>query len=460
MNPKTEFSSLLISAEILKALNLLKYDHMTQIQSMTLPYILDKKDIIAQAKTGTGKTAAFGIGVLAKLDLSVQHVQGLVLCPTRELADQISQEIRKLASFMPNVRVFTLCGGKPFSIQAESLYRGVHIVVGTPGRIIDHMQRKTLDLRQIHTLVLDEADRMLDMGFNEAITEIIEKTPKQRQTLLFSATYPKSIRKISNAIQNKPVEIIIDSAQEEQRISQLFYEIKEKEREVKLLELLQHYKPESVIIFCNTKVKCSELLNSLTKAGFTALAIHGDLEQREREQILIQFANHSCTILVATDVAARGLDIDNIAMVINYELARSPEVHVHRIGRTGRAGNTGLALSLFVAAERHHLVSIEEYQKYPVEHATAIDLNIDPNYQQQSKMMTLCINGGKKQKLRAGDILGALTGANGIIGEQVGKIHIGEYYSYVAIIRAVAKKACIYLRENKIKGKTFKIQVM
>jgi ATP-independent RNA helicase DbpA len=460
MTTEIEFSSLRISAQMHKALNLLKYTQMTPIQSKVLPYILDKKDILAQAETGTGKTVAFGIGVLSKLDLRLQHIQGLILCPTRELAAQISHEMRRLAIFMPNVRVLTLCGGKPFNVQVASLERRVHIVVGTPGRILDHIQRGTLQVTQINTLVLDEADRMLDLGFYATITEIIQITPKQRQTLLFSATYPKAIKKISNALQNKPVEISLSSTPAEQGISQLFYPIKESARDATLLALLQHYQAKSVIIFCNTKIKCAEILNKLTKAKFTTLAIHGDLEQREREQILIQFSNNSCTILVATDVAARGLDIDNIEIVINYELSGSPEVHIHRIGRTGRAGNSGLALSLFVAAERHKLQSIEDYQQQPLNYGTVESLTIDPNYQPQANMVTLCLNGGKKQKLRAGDILGALTSSSNIVSKQVGKINIGDYYSYVAIERTVAPNAVIYLREHKIKGKSFKIYIV
>lgn len=454
------FQSIELPNELLKAVDSLGYQKMTPVQAKSLPYILEKRDVLAKAKTGSGKTAAFSLGVLAKIDLSRQGVQALILSPTRELADQLALEIRRLARFMPNVRVLTLCGGKPIRSQVESLQHGAHIVVGTPGRILDHLKRASLKLGNIQTLVLDEADRMLEMGFDDAITEVIKKTPNQRQTLLFSATFPEEIRKTSKKLQKKPIEVTIDSEHERSQFTQLFYEIKKHERNNTLLRLLCHYKPESSIIFCNTKVQCRDVAQLLKGAGYHALAIHGDLEQRQREEILIQFANKSCTILVATDVAARGLDIDNIEAVINYEIARGAETHLHRIGRTARAGLSGLALSMYTSSEVFKLNAIETLQKSPVICDVPESLDDDPNYRPKAGMRTLCLLAGKKQKLRPGDILGALTGDVGLAGQDVGKIHIGDYCSYVAIKNKFAKQACQSLQNHKIKGRNIKAQLV
>jgi len=456
----TAFSMLAITPGMLKTLSSLGYEQMTPIQAKALPDVLNGKDIIAQAMTGSGKTAVFGIGLLAKLDVQQQYVQSLVLCPTRELADQVSQEIRRLARLIPNARILTICGGQAFKKQAAALENGAHIVVGTPGRILDHIKRGTIQLGKMTTLVLDEADRMLDMGFQEEITKIVTKLPSQRQTLLFSATYPDEIQKISKRFLNQPIDIQVDSIHKENSIAQVFYQVNNNERHGALFQVLRHYKPDSSIIFCNTKVKCQEVEVLLKDSGFYALSLHGDLEQRQRDKILIQFANKSCSILVATDLAARGLDIDSIDIVINYELADSAETHMHRIGRTGRAGHSGRAVSLVDGFDSRRIDAIEEYQESPIKFETLESLTLDLDYKQPRQMRTLCIWGGKKQKLRPGDIVGALLGALDMTVDQIGKIHITDTSSYVAVESNLADKAKQSLENGKIKNRKFRVQVM
>ncbi len=436
---------------------------MTPIQAQSLPIVLKGKDLLAQAKTGSGKTAVFGIGLLYKLEAQTYRTQALVLCPTRELADQVSNEIRRLARAMPNTKILTLCGGKPIGPQLASLEQCPHIVVGTPGRILKHLQKGSLKLDRLKTLVLDEADRMLDMGFHEDIMHIINLMPHKRQTLLFSATYPDEIKNISDTIQNDPADVRVEALHNNNKIKQVFYEIQKGERTQTLVALLQHYNPESSVVFCNRKQQCQELADALWQQGFHTLALHGDLEQRERGQVLVQFSNKSSSILIATDVAARGLDIKDLSAVINFELSPDPEIHIHRIGRTGRAGNEGLALSLFMASETAKVNAIENYQKSPVSIKTTSTLTIpehrrQENYRLSPPMITLCINAGRKNKVRAGDILGALTANPDLHGKQIGKIDIFDNLAYVAIERPIAKQALKILMEGKIKGRKFKVK--
>ena len=400
------FTSLPIKPELLTSIELLGYQAMTPIQAQGLPVLLNNRDLLAQAKTGSGKTAAFAIGLLDKLEAQTYQTQALVLCPTRELADQISNEIRRLARTIANTRILTLCGGKPMGLQLASLQRPPHIVVGTPGRILKHLEKGSLQLDHLQTLVLDEADRMLDMGFHEDIMYIIDAMPRARQTLLFSATYPLQIKTISEAIQRDTVDIRVEATHHNKKIKQVFYEVTKGERTRVLVALLQHYQPESSLVFCNRKQQAQELSDSLWQQGFHALALHGDLEQFERDQVLVQFANKSSSILIATDVAARGLDIKDLTAVINYELSPDPEVHIHRIGRTGRAGNTGLALSLFMASEQFRVDAIAKYEDNAVKPESTARLKTRENFRLSPPMVTLCINGGRKDKLRAGDILG------------------------------------------------------
>ena len=452
----TAFSTLSLAPAMLENLESLGYHTMTPIQAQSLPVILAGQDIIAKAKTGSGKTAAFAIGLLDKLDVKQFSTQALVLCPTRELADQVAKEIRRLARFTHNVKVLTLCGGVSIGPQLGSLERGAHIVVGTPGRIVDHLGKGSLSLQGLRQLVLDEADRMLEMGFSDALETVLQACPLQRQTLLFSATYPEAIKKISAHCQHDPVSVTVDSLHSNQHIEQHFYELQDaSQKQSAVLTLLAHYQPQNSIVFCNTKQQCDEVSTDLRAAGISALALHGDLEQRDRDQTLVRFANKSCSVLVATDVAARGLDIKDLDAVINIELSRDPEVHVHRIGRTGRAGETGLALSLIAPNEVPRLNRLEDYvqQTLTLEHLPVTQQN---PAELQPQMVTLCIDGGRKDKLRPGDILGALTKDAGLTGDNIGKIDIFDFCAYVAVNTAVAKKALQHLQQGKLKGRKFK----
>ncbi|MGY3853330.1 ATP-dependent RNA helicase DbpA [Aeromonas aquatilis] len=451
----SEFSSLNLSPALQENLTSLGYLQMTPIQAQSLPLVLEGKDLIAKAKTGSGKTAAFALGLLSRLNVNRVDVQALVLCPTRELADQVATEIRRLARALPNVKLVTLCGGTPTAPQSATLSFGAHIAVGTPGRILKHLEQGTLELSSLETLVLDEADRMLDMGFGEDINRVISYAPERRQTLLFSATYPEGIAQMSRGVQRNPVEVSVESLHEGSAIEQKLYEVPFGQRLDALTWLLSHYQPSSCVVFCNTKRACNDVADHLAAKGFSALALNGDLEQRERDQVLVRFANGSATILVATDVAARGLDIKELGAVINYELTYDPEVHVHRIGRTGRAGQQGLALSLYQPNEAQRVNFIEEYQQAPMPlgDLDSIGRDIKPIAPQ---MVTLSIDAGRKTKVRAGDILGALTGEGGIAGADVGKIQISEQYSYVAVKRSVASAALKRLQEGKIKGRSYR----
>ena len=453
-----EFSSLPLKPALLENIESLGYTHLTPIQAETLPYILEGKDVIAQAKTGSGKTAAFGIGLLSRLDFSSFRVQALVICPTRELADQVCKEIRRLARFTQNIKVQSLCGGVPFGPQVGSLEHGVHVVVGTPGRLQEHLRKRSLRLSNLKVLVLDEADRMLDMGFEEVITEVISYAPTHRQTLLFSATYSDPIREISQKFQYKPVSVTIDSSHHDSVIEQRFYQIQKSQRINALGYLLAFHRPESTVVFCNTKRECQDIESALNNSGFSVQALHGDLDQKHRDQVLVRFANNSCSILVATDVAARGLDIKELQAVINYDLPWDPEIYVHRIGRTGRAGKKGLAFSLCTEQELNRVVAIEEYQSIPAKWDEIAPFEMTYEQRFEPPMVTLWIDGGRKDKVRPGDILGAITGATGIEGSDVGKIDVFDAHAYVAIKKNSVDKALVCLKNGKIKGRNFMVR--
>ncbi|CAM5202595.1 RNA helicase OS=Castellaniella defragrans OX=75697 GN=HNR28_001226 PE=3 SV=1 [Castellaniella denitrificans] len=456
----TAFSSLPLSPALLDNLQGLGFEQMTPIQAQSLPLILEGRDLIAQAKTGSGKTAAFGLGVLQNLDVNRLVPQALLVCPTRELAGQVAQELRRLARLIPNVKVLTLCGGAAARPQAESLARGAHLVVGTPGRIQDHLERGRLDLSGLNTLVLDEADRMVDMGFYDDIVAIASHCPVKRQTLLFSATYPDNIRKLSARFLRNPAEVKAEVLHDASRIEQIFYEIEEDERLDAVATLLAHFRPVSTLAFCNTKIRSHDLVERLRSEGIRAQALNGDLEQRERDEILIQFANQSCTVLVATDVAARGLDIQNLGAVINVDVTRDTEVHVHRIGRSGRGDRKGLALSLCSPEEMRWADLVEQYQGAPLKWADLKSLRSKSDRPLRAPMITLCVQGGKKDKLRPGDLLGALTGDGGLAFEQVGKINITEFSAYVALDRQIARQAFSRLSSSTIKGRRFRMRFL
>ncbi len=457
---KNDFSSLNLHADLLKNLSTLNYTQMTAIQAESLPPILEGKDVIAQGQTGSGKTAAFGLGLLNKLEVKRFRIQTLILCPTRELAEQVSKEIRRLARGIHNIKILTLCGGASFGPQIGSLEHGAHIIVGTPGRIEDHLRKGTLNLEHVSTLILDEADRMLDMGFQEAIDNIIDQAPSyHRQTLLFSATFPKGIKSIADRIMRNPIMVKVESTHDNSTIEQHFYKVKDNDQRLHAIQsLLLHHRPESTVIFCNTKIETKEVAEELTADGFDALAIHGDLEQVDRDQALLRFANKSASILVATDVAARGLDIDSLDAVFNYHIAHDHEQHLHRIGRTGRAGKKGIACSLISDKEAFKVATLEEYLGAEIKTEALpnrSELNFEP---MQAPMATLRIDGGKKQKVRAGDILGALTGEHGLKGSDVGKIQLMDNWAYIAIKRELIKTAVSRIANGKIKGRTFRVR--
>ena len=454
------FNTLPLSPSTLRNLEQLGYTQMTPIQAATLPLALAGQDLIAQARTGSGKTAAFALALLSRLDAKRFAVQAMVLCPTRELADQVTTEIRRLARAEDNVKVLSLCGGTPMRPQINSLEHGAHIVVGTPGRLLDHLDRESLDLSALNTLVLDEADRMLDMGFFDDIAYVVNRCPKERLTLLFSATYPEGITKLSAQFMRKPREVMLTEKHAETKIRQRFYEVVENERLHTVGLLLNHYRPVSAIAFCNTKQQCRDLVDVLRAEGFEALALHGDLEQRDRDQVLIQFANRSCTVLVATDVAARGLDIAELEAVINVDVTPDPEVHIHRVGRTGRADKEGSAWSLASMNEMGRVGNIEKMQGREFEWQAVSELTPASDKPLQPPMITLQILGGRKEKIRPGDVLGAMTGEAGLDGSKIGKINVTDMSTYVAVDRAIAREAVSRLSAGKIKGKRVKVRLL
>lgn len=434
---------------------------MTQIQEEALPSILSGNDLIAQAKTGSGKTAAFALGILQKLDVKKFKIQSLVLCPTRELADQVAKELRRLARTIHNVKILTLCGGMPFGPQIGSLEHGAHIVVGTPGRIEEHLRKGNLKLDHLKQFVLDEADRMLDMGFQQSLDNILEYVPKEKQCLLFSATYPEAIKQISERVLNNPDHVIVDSKHNTQSIEQRFYKVQQNKVRLNTLRLLLlSFSKVSSVVFCSTKRETQEIADELKSQGVFALALHGDLEQKQRDQTLVLFANKSYSVLVATDVAARGLDINDLDLVVNYQLPRDVDTYVHRIGRTGRAGSKGLAINLVTENEEYKKAKInDKFDQDFIWHELPPWKNLDKPVIKPD-MVTLQIDGGKKQKVRPGDILGALTAKNGIAGTEVGKIDIFDNSAYVAIKRVVAKKALQQISQHKLKGRSFRVRRM
>ena len=462
MTMPTTFAGLALEPSLRAGLDALGYTTLTPIQAQSLPAILDRRDLIAQAPTGSGKTAAFGLGLLHHIDAGATRTQALVLCPTRELADQVGKQLRKLATGIANLKLSVLCGGIPLAPQLASLAQHApQVVVGTPGRVLELVQKDALDLRGVRTLVLDEADRMLDMGFDEPIRALVKRTPKDRQTLLFSATFPESIHILAQAMLRDPLEVSVDGDAHAPRIETHFFEAEPARRAPQLAALLLQFRPESTVVFCNMRRDTEEVVGSLAHYGFTALALHGDMEQRDRDEVLVRFANRSCNVLVASDVAARGLDIDDIGAVVNYELPTDADTWLHRIGRTGRAGRDGLALSLVASSERNRAALIEQRQGMPLRFERIAPLDGKPRDVPQAAMVTLRIDAGRTDKLRPGDIVGALTGdAGGLAKEAIGKIDVFPTRSYVAVARGEAKHALEQLRAGRIKGRRFRVNAL
>ena len=454
------FDTLPVPPATVANLTRLGYTTMTPIQAATLPLALAGHDLIAQAKTGSGKTAAFGLALLANLNIRRFAVQALVLCPTREMADQVTQELRRLASAEDNIKILTLCGGATMRPQLASLEHGAHIVVGTPGRIMDHLERGSLQLDALNTLVLDEADRMLDMGFFDDIAVVAKQCPAQRQTLLFSATYPDGIAKLSAAFMRAPKEVKLLATHGAGKIRQRFYEVPDEQRLHAVSLLLNHYRPVSTLAFCNTKQQCRDLLQVLLAQGFVALELHGDLEQRDRDQVLVRFANRSCSVLVATDIAARGLDIAQLEAVINVDITPDAATHTHRIGRTARVDEEGWAFSLASMDEMGRVGQIEQALGFTSEWHKLDELHSTSPEPLRPPMSTLQILGGRKEKIRPGDVLGALTKDLGYAGTQIGKINVNEFSTYVAVQRDIAPQVLRKLSSAKVKGRAVKVRLL
>ncbi|MES1205656.1 MAG: ATP-dependent RNA helicase DbpA [Pseudomonadota bacterium] len=467
------FAALGLSASLCQVVAELGFAAPTPVQAQAIPLLLAGRDLIGQSSTGSGKTAAFGLAILQKMSWSKRRPQALILCPTRELCAQVARELRKLGRREAGLAVVILSGGQPMKPQLAALERGVHVAVGTPGRALDHIVRGSLDLTGVATLVVDEADRMLEMGFGAEMEQILSRAPKRRQTIFFSATYPRSIDAMAKAHLDNPQRLTVgESEGPHARARQLAYAVDDDGRLDALLAILRDSPagsaPESTIVFCNFKATVNRVQQALAAEGFSSASLHGDLEQRERDFVMAKFRNHSIRVLVATDVAARGLDIEGLDLVVNFELPFQPEIYVHRIGRTGRAGKAGLAVSLVGAQDRAKVKAIEAAVGAPLERRAvpstaraekpAGAATGAPAGQADATMVTLYVSGGRKDKLRPGDILGALTGdAGGLPGSDVGKIEIHERFSYVAIARGSAKRAIERLGAGRIKGKKFKV---
>ena len=521
------FEEMGLSEEIQKAVRYMGFEEASPIQAKAIPAMISGIDLIGQAQTGTGKTAAFGIPILEKVDPKLKKLQAIVLCPTRELAIQVADEIRNLSRYMHGIKVLPIYGGQDIVKQIRSLKSGTQIVIGTPGRVMDHMRRKTMKLDFVHTVVLDEADEMLNMGFREDIETVIEALPQERQTVLFSATMPKPIMEITKKFQNNAKVIKVTKKElTVPNIEQYYYDVKPKKKEEVLSRLLDIYSPRLSVVFCNTKKQVDLLVNALLGRGYFAAGLHGDMKQEQRDRVMQGFRTGKTEILVATDVAARGIDVDEVEAVFNYDLPQDDEYYVHRIGRTGRAGREGRAFSFVSGKEVYKLKEIQRYcktkiyaQKVPslndvantkmenilddVERVieqedldmminaieervnnsefTAMDMaaaflkiccgmtednkNTEENDWEfgdtgagEDGMVRLFINIGKKQRVRPGDILGAIAGESGMDGKLIGTIDMYDKYTFVEVPREYAREVLNAMKNVKIKGKTVAVE--
>jgi len=453
---ETQFDSLAIPEGLKKVVAEMGYKNMTPIQAMSIPTLLAGKDVIGQSRTGSGKTAAFSIPLLEKIDTADRSTQALVICPTRELCQQVAREIRKLGRYKSDLRLVILTGGHPVYLDRKAMEHGAQLLVGTPGRLIDHIERGTINLGNVRMVVLDEADRMLDMGFRDAMEQILSKAPAERQTVLFSATFPPTIEGMSKRFQKSPQRVTVETPDSDMpEIEQLCFRANDDEKPDAILAILRSRPLESVLIFCNLKVRVDELVEKLKHAGFPADRLHGNLEQVDRERVMAKFRNHSTRVLVATDVAARGIDVAGLDAVVNCDLPNDPDQYVHRIGRTGRAGATGLAINLVTSREEYKLRKIEEHISHELPLRDIKTLQKSQATEKPVDRDTISIAGGRKDKLRAGDILGALCGDVGLQGAQIGKIEILDRVSFVAIDRSVVRDALAALKTGKIKGRRF-----
>ncbi len=468
----SQFESLPLAPALLQVCSELGFTELTPIQAQSIPLLLAGKDLIGQSKTGSGKTAAFALPLLQRIELPRRELQALVLCPTRELAAQVARELRRLGRNLKGLAVLTLAGGQEMREQARALEQGAHVAVGTPGRLVDHLQRRNLKVHRVATVILDEADRMLDMGFGDDVGKVLRALPPARQTVFFSATYPASIRELSAKYQREPEQIsIVQEADDAPQTKELLLNVAPEQRLEALRWVLAEYPHESALVFANMKTTVSEIARSLAASRVSVESLHGDLEQRDRDKVMAKFRNGSTRVLVATDVAARGIDLDKLDLVVNFELPSQPEIYVHRVGRTGRAKQVGLSVSLCAQAEAHRLEAIELYTGSALRRieikssAAASPSSAAPAGKQAptaaAKMATVRLSGGRKDKLRPGDILGALTGeAGGLPGDAIGKIEIHDRFTYVAVAKSSSRHAVQSLNAGRIKGKRFKAEIV
>ena len=521
-----KFDELNIDERILRAIEDMGFEETSPIQTQAIPAVCEGIDVVGQAQTGTGKTAAYTIPMLMKIDPQIKKPQAIVLCPTRELAVQVAEEIRKLAKYMSDIKVLPVYGGQEIVRQIKSLKTGVQIIVGTPGRVMDHMRRKTVKFDNINMVILDEADEMLDMGFREDMEIILTETPEDRQTVMVSATMPKAIMDIARNFQ-KDARIIKVVRKEltVSNIEQFYYEVRPKNKTEVLCRLIDIYNPRLSVVFCNTKRQVDELISELKGRGYFADGIHGDMKQQQRDRVMDDFRSGKVDILIATDVAARGIDVDDVDMVFNYDIPQDEEYYVHRIGRTGRAGRSGMALSFISGKEVYKLKDIERYCKTKIlakpvpslddvkntkldnmfdkirqtieeggltdmvnlveehvnqEEYTSMDMaaallkmligdtldredeveefHFDTD-KDDSRMVRLFINIGKKDKIKPANILGAIAGESGMPGKLVGAIDMMDNYTFVDVPAIHAEKILKAMNDNvQIKGRRVNVE--
>jgi len=455
------FSDLPLRPELLPGIARNGWTTPTAIQAEALPVALAGTDVIGRAHTGSGKTGAFGLALLQRLDVDRRVPQALVLSPTRELARQLTADLRALAVGLEGTRILAVTGGAPSRPQRDALTHGVHVIVGTPGRVLQHLELGRIDPSALDVLVLDEADRMLDMGFADQVLSITRALPRDRQSLLFSATWPDGLDTLAGQVLQGPVEVGVDTLVDEEVLRQRAVFCEPDQRPQTLRRLLGRRAPGPTLVFCETKQQCRDLARDLARSGASVRALHGDLEQRDRDEVLVQLRNESVRILVATNVAARGLDLDGLELVVCYELSPDPKVHVHRIGRTARARASGEAISL-VAGDREarRLADIEAHLDTTIPELV-LDHDAPPRLDDwRAPHQTVVILGGRRDKLRPGDILGALTGIGGVEGSDVGKIVFTDRRCWVAVRAEVAAQAARRLDRGRIKKKRFRVRLV
>jgi len=425
-----------------------QFTTMTMVQERSIPLILEGKDLLVQSKTGSGKTLAFALPSLMMTNLERNTPQTLIITPTRELAEQVAIQIQTLAASLPNFKTVTLYGGVPLRNQANSLEKGAHLLIGTPGRLLDHLSKETLDLGSIERIVLDEADRMLEMGFYDDVLNIVSKAKNTKQRLLFSATFPDKIKTLAQTLLHTPEVISVTPEHQDGQIESSVITTNNKPKT--LQQVINVYRPNSLLVFCNTKADTIALAQELKRGGHAVTTIHGNLEQEARQEAIIKFSNGSSPVLVATDVASRGIDIDNVELVVNYDLPFDKEVYTHRIGRTGRAGSTGKAISFYTSGSTKTAYILKEAKRLELDNTQN-----SRNFKIISHYQTIALNGGKKQKLRKGDILGTFCKEMGLKPEQIGAMTLMANRTYIAIDKRVLEKVLKMLKSTRIKKRKY-----